>query len=202
MATQAWIVVLIKDFAVAKTRLASVLSAEARHELAVANASRALAAAREVAPVIAICGSMDAAVVAQRHGVDVVLEAAPRGQNAAAQLGLAEVQARGGDSALLLSSDLPLVDAASLTGMLARAQDVDGPVAVAAAALGRQGTNALYLRPAGNFDLHFGDASLSKFAGEARVRGRAFIEHHDPCLGLDLDEASDVAAWRELQGMA
>lgn len=202
MASEPWIVVLIKDFAVAKTRLASVLSAEVRHDLAVANASRALDAARGVAPTLAICGSMDAAAVAQSHGVDVVLEATPRGQNTAAQRGLAEAAVRGAGSALLLSSDLPLVDAASLERMLARAQDVQGPVAVAAAALGRQGTNALYLRPAGGFDLHFGDASLSKFAGEARLRGRAFIEHHDPCLGLDLDEASDVAAWQQLQGMA
>ena len=63
---------------------------------------------------------------------------------------------------------------------------------VAAAAEGRQGTNALYLRPPGDFSLHFGDASLPKFAEEARLRGRRFIVHEDPSLALDLDEPSDL----------
>ena len=76
---------------------------------------------------------------------------------------------------------------------------VPGRLVIAAPAEGRQGTNALYLRPPGDFSLHFGEASLPKFAEEAHLRGRTFIVHEDPSLALDLDEPSDLAAWRRLE---
>lgn len=108
---------------------------------------------------------------------------------------------RGAECALVMSSDLPLVDADALLRMLARA-DESGAIAVAAAAAGRQGTNALFLRPPGDFDLHFGAASLPRFAQEARLRRRTFMVHDDPALALDLDEPSDLSAWRELEPTA
>jgi 2-phospho-L-lactate guanylyltransferase (CobY/MobA/RfbA family) len=119
-------------------------------------------------------------------------------QNPAATRGLAEVSERGASAALLLSSDLPLVDEAALRRLLA-VTEAPGSLVVAAPAEGRQGTNALYLRPPGDFTLHFGEASLPKFAEEARVRGRQFIIHEDPSLALDLDEPSDLTAWRRLE---
>ena len=153
-----WIVVLIKDFTTAKSRLASALKPWRRRQLAEMTASRAL----------------DAAV------------------------GLDEVSHRGAEVALLLSSDLPLVDTASICRLLAHT-DIPGSLVVAAPAEGRHGTNALYLRPPGDFSLHFGDASLPKFAEEARARGRRFIVHDDPSLALDLDEPADLTAWRRLE---
>jgi len=198
MTPSLWIVVLIKDFTTAKSRLASVLEPQARHRLAEMTAARALDAALTLAPTLAVCGSIEAAELARVRGTALVVESSPGGQNPAAQRGLAEVRERGAEAALLLSSDLPLVDAAALTRMLTLT-DVPGSLVVAAAADGRQGTNALYLRPPGDFSLHFGEASLPKFEEEARLRGRRFILHEDPALGLDLDEPSDLAAWRRLE---
>lgn len=193
-----WIVVLIKDFRTAKGRLAPAMEPVSRHALAQMTAARALDAALAVAPTLAVCGSTEAAGLAGTRGAEVVVERDPRGQNPAATLGLAEVSRRGARAALLLSSDLPLVDEAGLRRMLAH--DADGePVAIAAAATGRQGTNALFLRPPGDFPLHFGDASLPRFAEEARRRGRRFILHDDPSLALDLDEPSDLSAWQLLE---
>jgi 2-phospho-L-lactate/phosphoenolpyruvate guanylyltransferase len=196
-----WIVVLIKDFSTAKNRLAPALEPEARRRLAEMTAGRALAAALEVAPALAVCGSPEAAHVARGCGAAFVVERAPSGQNPAAMLGLAEVSRRGADAALLLSSDLPLVDAAAIRRLLAHA-DTEGSLVIAAAADGRQGTNALYLRPPDGFHLHFGEDSLPKFAEEARVLGRRFVIHEDPSLALDLDEPSDLAAWRQLEPTA
>ena len=198
MVTSFWIVVLIKDFSTAKSRLASVLEPVQRRRLAETTASRALDAALALAPTLAVCGSIEAADLARQHGASLVVEPSPSGQNPAAMRGLAEVLERGAESALLLSSDLPLVDTAALRRMLAHAE-LPGSLAVAAAADGRHGTNALYLRPPGDFTLHFGDASLPKFEAEAQLRGRRFILHEDPSLGLDLDEPSDLSAWRRLE---
>jgi 2-phospho-L-lactate guanylyltransferase (CobY/MobA/RfbA family) len=164
-------------------------------------AARALDAALAVAPTLAVCGSSEAADLARAKGAALMLESEPGGQNPAARLGLDEVVRRGAGAALVLSSDLPLVDAAGLRRMLARSDD-EGSLVVAAPAAGRQGTNALFLRPPGDFDLHFGDASLPRFAQEAQRRGRRFILHDDPGLALDLDEPSDLAAWRRLEPTA
>jgi 2-phospho-L-lactate/phosphoenolpyruvate guanylyltransferase len=198
MPSSFWIVVLIEDFTTAKSRLEHVMEPRRRRRLAEMTATRALDAAVAVAPTLAVCGSVQAAQFASARGAAPVVEPSPSGQNPAAMLGLDEVMHRGAESVLLLSSDLPLVDAAAIRGLLART-DGPGSLVVAASADGRRGTNALYLRPPGDFSLHFGDASLPKFAEEARVRGRRFIVHHDPSLALDLDEPSDLSAWRLLE---
>jgi 2-phospho-L-lactate/phosphoenolpyruvate guanylyltransferase len=196
-----WIVVLIKDFRTAKSRLSPAMEPAQRRALAELTAARALDAALAVAPTLAVCGSEEAAVLARGHGATVLLEPEPGGQNPAARRGLDEVARRGAESALVMSSDLPLVDADGLRRMLAHG-DETGAIAVAASATGRQGTNALFLRPPGDFDLHFGAASLPRFAQEAMLRGRRFTVHDDPTLALDLDEPSDLSAWRELEPTA
>ena len=71
---------------------------------------------------------------------------------------------------------------------------------VAAPALGREGTNALYVRPVGGFDLQFGDRSLPRFAAEAARTGRRFLVQDDPALALDLDEPDDLEALARLAG--
>ncbi len=201
MSSTFWIVVLIKDFRTAKSRLSPAMEPAQRQALAAMTAARALDAALAVGPTLAVCGSEEAADLAQSRGATVILESEPGGQNPAARRGLDDVSLRGAESALVISSDLPLVDADDLRRMLAHA-DEPGPIAVAASADGRQGTNALYLRPPGDFDLHFGAASLPRFAQEARLRGRRFVVHDDPALALDLDEPSDLSAWRELEPTA
>jgi len=193
-----WIVVLFKDFTTAKTRLAPALGAVPRRRLAEMTAARALDAALALAPTLAVCGSEEAADLARLRGAALVVEPSPSGQNQAATRGLVEVMQRGAAAALLLSSDLPLVDEPALRRLLAHT-DAPGGLVVAAAADGREGTNALYLRPPGDFSLHFGAASLPKFAEEARLRGRRFIVHDDPRLALDLDEPSDLSAWHRLE---
>jgi 2-phospho-L-lactate/phosphoenolpyruvate guanylyltransferase len=193
-----WIVVLIKDFSTAKSRLAPVLEPQARRRLAEMTATRALDAALALAPTLAVCGSIEAADLARLRGAALVVEPSPSGQNAAAMRGLAEVSERGAESALVLSSDLPLIDEPAIRRLLALAR-IPGGLVIAASADGRQGTNALYLRPPGDFSLHFCEASLPKFDAEARLRGRRFIVHEDPSLALDLDEPSDLSAWRRLE---
>jgi 2-phospho-L-lactate guanylyltransferase (CobY/MobA/RfbA family) len=65
---------------------------------------------------------------------------------------------------------------------------------VAAAAAGRGGTNALFLKPPDAVGLHFGDRSLAKFEADARSRGVWFEVLDHPDLALDLDEPADLAA--------
>ena len=191
------IVVLIKDFDSAKQRLSSALGPEARRALAAQWAEGTLLAVGPGALVVA--GSETAAAVAREHGNEVVVEASPGGQNEAARLGIEQAEAQGADSVLLLASDLPLIDAETVDRLLGWADSLPRPVVVAVPALGRGGTNGLYLAPPGSVGLHFGDISLAKFEADARGRGVRFELYESPELALDVDEPSDLASYRERQ---
>ena len=194
-----WIVVLIKDFTTAKSRLASVLEPSARRRLAEMTAARALDAALALAPTLAVCGSIEAADLARQHGAALVVEPSPSGQNPAAMRGLAEVAERGAEAALLLSSDLPLVDDGRARGGCSRT-----PSSRAASSSPRRPTAAraptrcICDRPATSRS-----TSARPRCRSSRRRhesaGRRFIVHEDPSLGLDLDEPSDLTAWRRLE---
>jgi 2-phospho-L-lactate guanylyltransferase (CobY/MobA/RfbA family) len=60
-------------------------------------------------------------------------------------------------------------------------------------ALGRGGTNALYLNPPDAISLHFGADSLAAFRREAEGRGVNFAIHRSEAMALDLDEPADLA---------
>lgn len=196
------IAVLVKDFAGAKTRLAAVLPATARERFARETAEHALRAAAEIGPTIAVCGSPAAAAVATACGAEALVEHHPHGQNGAARAAIRAARARGARALLLLSSDLPLVDAPALRDLIALGASEARPVCVAASASGRQGTNALLLRPVGVFTMRFGDASLPRFRDEARRRERVFLVHDDIRLALDVDEPTDLVALRAVRGAA
>jgi 2-phospho-L-lactate/phosphoenolpyruvate guanylyltransferase len=189
------VVLLIKDFELAKTRLSSVLDPAARRILASDFALAALDAVGRTALVVA--ASEAAAGVARKAGNEVVVEERAGGQNAAARLGIQTAVAGGADAVLLLSSDLPLIEPAIIANLLDWAGGHRRPVVVAVPALGRGGTNALYLTPPDVIELHFGDDSLAKFEADARSRGVRFETYESAELALDVDEPSDLAAFRE-----
>jgi len=191
-----WVVVLIKDFSSAKQRLQPALGPKARQALARRNALLAVQAAAAGDRALVVAGSQEVAKLAAAWGADVLLEARQDGQNVAAARGITRAVQGGADAVLLLSSDLPLVTPDAVREVLESASRLDAPVAVAVAATGRGGTNALYLRPPGAITLHFGSDSLAKFGHEASSRGVNFVVHHSDAMALDLDEPGDLARLR------
>ncbi len=191
-----WVVVLIKDFGSAKQRLQPALGPKSRQALARRNARLAVQAAAAGDHVLVVAGGEEVAELAAVWGADVLLEPRQEGQNVAAARGIARAVEGGADAVLLLSSDLPLVTVAAVREVLKSASRLEAPVAVAVAATGRGGTNALYIRPPGAIALHFGSDSLAKFRHEAESHGITFVVHHSEALALDLDEPADLARLR------
>ena len=146
--------------------------------------------------VLVVAGSEEVAEMAAAWGTDVLLEPHEDGQNTAAERGIQRAREGGAAAALILSSDLPLVTPQAVRRMLDAAAMLKPPVVVAAPAIGRGGTNALYLRPPDAIALHFGDDSLAKFQEDAEARGVRFAVHRSDALALDLDEPSDLARLR------
>jgi 2-phospho-L-lactate/phosphoenolpyruvate guanylyltransferase len=187
-----WVVVLIKDFDSAKERLRPALGTKSRRALARRNANLAVTAAAAGDHVLAVAGSEEVAEMAAAWGASVLLEPREEGQNTAAERGIARARQAGAEAVLLLSSDLPLVTPAAVRHVLQAAGRLKAPVVVAVPAIGRGGTNALYLRPADAIGMHFGDESLAKFKDEAEARGVKFVVHRSEAIALDLDEPSDL----------
>ena len=189
------VVLLIKDFETAKQRLSPTLDIEMRRMAAVDFAVAALAAVGAEALVVA--GSKQVAATAREKGNEVVVEERAGGQNPAARLGIEAAVAKGAGAVLLLSSDLPLIEAGVVARLLAWADGLPRPVVVAVPAIGRGGTNALYLAPPGR------DRPPLRRRLARQVRGRRpqprvrFETYDSPELALDVDEPSDLAAFRE-----
>ena len=191
-----WVVVLIKDFDSAKQRLQPALGPKERRALAQRNAQLAVQAAAAGDRVLVVAGDDEVADLAKTWGAEVLLEPGQEGQNVAASRGIARAVEGGDDAVLLLSSDLPLVTIDSVREVLEAGSRIEAPVAVAVRAVGRGGTNALYLRPPGAISLHFGSDSLAKFRDEAEQSGVTFVVHDSDAMALDLDEPGDLARLR------
>lgn len=194
----AWVVVLVKDLDLAKQRLGDVLDPKARRALALRNAERAIRAAAAGDHRLVVGGSAEVKEIAERLGVEAVIERRQEGQNVAAQRGIEYALKRGARAVLILSSDLPLVTQKSIREMLDAAGRIAPPAVVAAAAIGRGGTNALYLNPPDAISLHFGADSLTAFRREAETKGVNFAVHRSEAIALDLDEPADLATARRL----
>jgi 2-phospho-L-lactate/phosphoenolpyruvate guanylyltransferase len=190
--TGAWVIVLVKDLDQAKQRLSSVLDASDRRALALRNAERAIRAAAAGDHRLVVGGSPEVQEIADRLGAEAVIERRQQGQNVAAKLGIAHALKSNARAVLILSSDLPLVTPKSVKDMLDVAGRVARPAVVAAPAIGRGGTNALYISPPDAISLHFGEDSLTAFRHEAEAKGVNFAVHKSDAMALDLDEPDDL----------
>src|SRR5260221_14330617 len=103
------VVLLIKDFDLAKTRLSSVLDPASRRVIATDFALAALAAVGPRALVVA--GSETPAQVARGMGNQGVVEERAGGQNPAARLGIATALESGAEAGMGLPPHLPPIDA-------------------------------------------------------------------------------------------
>ena len=196
--SEAWVIVLVKDLDQAKQRLGHVLDADARRALALRNAERAIRAAAVAEHRLVVGGSVEVKELAERLGVEAVIERRQEGQNTAAKRGIAHALKSKAQAVLILSSDLPLVTPKSVRDMLQIASRVEPPAVVAAPAIGRGGTNALYLSPPDAISLRFGADSLKAFRREAETKGVNFGVHKSEALALDLDEPEDLARARAI----
>jgi 2-phospho-L-lactate guanylyltransferase len=188
----AWVIVLVKDLDLAKQRLGDVLDPRARRALALRNAERAIRASTAGDHRLVVGGSAEVKEIAEKLGVEAVIERRQEGQNIAAKRGIDHAVKSGAQAVLILSSDLPLVTSKSVRDMLDVAGRVTPPAVVAAPAIGRGGTNALYLNPPDAISLHFGKDSLSAFRQEAETKGVNFSVHRSEAIALDLDEPADL----------
>ena len=191
-----WVIVLAKDFASAKQRLGPALGPRERRALARRNARRAIRAAGAGSRRLVVAGSEEVGAFAAKLGAEFLVEPRQEGQNTAAMRGITHAVDNGAEAVIVLSSDLPFVTRRAVQRLLAAGAAEAAPVAVAVPAVGRGGTNALYMRPPSAIKLHFGGDSLALFRHDAESKNVRFLIHHSTEMALDLDEPDDLARLR------
>jgi 2-phospho-L-lactate guanylyltransferase len=187
------VAVPIKDLTHVKQRLAAVLSAGQRNELARAmlgDVLRALAAAG-LEHVWVVTRDPAAAGIARSLGAQPLAEAENRGHTAAVALAQTEAARRGARVFLTVPGDVPCVTAAELR-QLAEAARGGAPVLVPSRS--GQGTNGAALTPPDAMPLTFGEPSFTRHLETARSRGLAPHVLALPGLALDIDSPDDLAA--------
>jgi 2-phospho-L-lactate/phosphoenolpyruvate guanylyltransferase len=173
-------IVPVKDLGGAKTRLAPILSDDARARLVVKMLERVLAACEEASAIgRTLLVTPDPSLA--HGGIDVLVDAG-RGHAEAIELGLADLRAAAG--ALVVMADCPLVTAESLDALAAAAQ----PLALAPARDG--GVNALALRAVNGYRPRFG-VPVAAMLEAGRAAGFDPVVVDDPALALDVDRPED-----------
>ena len=197
MESSTWIVIPVRSLTDGKRRLAPVLDPDARAGLVRRMFLRTLEAAIEAGPPVLVVSPDPAALtLARDRGATGLEEPRPVELNHALELAAREAAARGATALLVVSADLPDLEAEDLRAMLppphaAPSAPADAELRIAPDEAGI-GTNALYVRPPGLLSFEYGETSCRRHLEQGRARG-ARVERVDrPGLRFDLDTPDDL----------
>lgn len=190
------VVVTAKAFARAKSRLAAVLDAEARSELAQDMFEHVLGAVQDCPGVTRIVVATDCtrvAEVAGSLGAETLMDPAdPASLGAVVDAAFAHLRADHVERGLVLMSDLPRLTSDDVRSML---EALDANDAGLAPDRDRAGTNALSLRLTHALPTCFGHAdSLHRHIEALRAHGAAVLQVQRDGLAFDVDDLQDLAA--------
>lgn len=190
------VVVPQKHLRGAKSRLSSVLSADARREFILAMLRRTLGICRQLPGKSGffLCGPEDLAEVAQEFGAALV----PAG-DAGMRRDIADVacdtRVHGHAALLVVSSDLPLLQLADLEEVVQAWRDCAD--VVLCPDLRRRGTNVMMVNEPEAFPYCFGDVvgpgSFQLHKAQAQGTGLTVTIIENERLSLDIDLPSDLA---------
>lgn len=180
----------------AKGRLAELLSAEQRAELALTTLATAWEAAVEATGAAVILTADPRVGVLLGPNAEVMEEdTAGSGLNDQLMRARAGLLRRGrvgtAEAILILHADLPLATPGALERLIAASPGERSATMVAS---GDGGTNALLEWPVGSMELCYGAGSAARHAESARAAGLAVAWHESRELSLDLDTPADVVA--------
>ena len=189
-------VVPIKDTNDAKRRLAGVLGAARRQELALAMFEDVLATLSrvpELAGIFAVTADPVAAAVALRYGARVSSEGADEGHTGAVAAAARQLASQ---SMLTLPGDIPLVEADDIRQLVEVHRHTTSRRArtfIIVPARDERGSNAIVCSPAGAVPLVFGADSFLPHLAAARHCGIEPTVLRLPRIGLDIDTPEDMA---------
>jgi 2-phospho-L-lactate guanylyltransferase len=191
-------VVPVKETRQAKQRLAGVLGAARRQQLALAmleDVLAALAQVTELAEILVVTVDQAAVTIAARYAARVASEGARAGHTGAVAAAAKRLAAK--DAALLtLPGDIPLLESQDIRALVAAhatAMTESGRAFIIVPARDERGSNAVLCSPAAAVPLRFGDDSFLPHLAAAQEHGIKPCILRLPRLALDIDTPDDLA---------
>lgn len=195
-----WAIVPVKPLRRGKSRLSGVLSEEERTLLnysMLGNTLKTLKSVPEVDQVLLISRDTSALALGRDFGARTLQEDGTSDLNTALRRATIVAQFYAAQSVLVLPADLPLIGRESIQSFIRFASSP--PVVVIAPDRRMDGTNALYISPAGLIDYQFGTGSFQRHIEQAAMFEVRVEICHSPELSLDLDLPDDLDLLREMR---
>jgi 2-phospho-L-lactate guanylyltransferase len=183
----------VKEFAGAKQRLSTLLTAAQRQALAAAMLEDVLAALIEAPLAGIMVNTVDplATDLARRYGAQVVTDGAHDGHTGAVTA-MARILAAEGHDMLTVPGDIPRVTAAEIGAVIEARRPA--PSVTIVPAHDERGSNAVLCSPPLVMPLCFGDDSFLPHVASARDLGIEPTIVRLPGIALDIDQPEDVHA--------
>ena len=188
-----WAIVPVKPLRRGKSRLAGLLSEEQRTLLNRYLLEHTLTTLNEIPEIEhTLVVSRDPAALALTHslgGRTVMEDGAPQFNTALKRATIA-AKAQGAHAVLILPADLPLIKPSDLKKLLRLGKTP--PVVVIAPDRRLDGTNGLFINPAGLIEYGYGPGSFQRHSERAVEAGAKLEVVNSERLGLDLDLPEDL----------
>jgi 2-phospho-L-lactate/phosphoenolpyruvate guanylyltransferase len=196
-----WVIIPVKPFSRAKSRLSQVLTSEQRYVLAENMLRHVLDVVRAVPQVmgtLVVSRDTKALSIARDYGARTVQESGAPELNPALMRATQIVARWQASAVLVLPADLPLIAPADIIGMieLGRAEQT----VVIATDQNQDGTNALFIRPPGLINYAYGVGSFQRHVQLAREAGANIEMYHSGRLSQDIDVPEDLKSISHLNG--
>jgi 2-phospho-L-lactate guanylyltransferase len=192
------IVIPVKAFAGAKSRLAPRLSATARAELAealCADAFHTIGRLRGLDIVVVVSSEARALDWARQRGWHTLVEEGQISESASVDLACRYCAEAGVRSLLRIPTDIPLVQSSDIEEIFA--EQTQSPACVIVPSRDGTGTNALLRSPPALFPSLFGRDSFPRHMAAARAAGAIVRILRNPRIELDLDKPDDLKLLRD-----
>jgi 2-phospho-L-lactate guanylyltransferase len=176
------ILIPIRSFSDAKSRLSAILDASNRTNLMLDCAQKVIAASKDL-PKLVLTSDPLVQTFAQNHGCHLI-EDKGGGLNPAIQYAYNLLGEHGIEHVTIAHADLPL--AQNLTNLMVKGQSTIVPDRK------HDGTNVISLPAAYDFHFSYGPNSFERHLHEARRLGLEINVDEDPALTIDIDTPDDL----------
>jgi 2-phospho-L-lactate guanylyltransferase len=188
-----WALVPVKPLRRGKSRLAGLLSEEQRTRLNRYLLEHTLTVLNEIATIehtLVVSRDPAALALTREMGGRTVLEDGAPQFNTAIKRATIVARAHGAHAVLVLPADIPLIAPTDIKEILGLGEKA--PVVVIAPDRRQDGTNGLFIHPAGLIEYGYGTGSFQRHCERAQQAGADLRILNSAAFGLDLDLPEDL----------
>ncbi len=194
-----WAIIPVKPLNRSKSRLAPVLDIKQREALSREMLEQTLVTlkkAKSIGGILVVSRDSAALALARRYDAQTLQESGAPELNASLTRATKVISTWNASGALVLASDIPLMQVDDIEAMIALAKYP--PVVVIAPDRRHVGTNGLLMCPPALFPYAFGEDSFSRHTAKAQEAGAEVHVYESLTMGLDVDLPADLDLYREM----